>query len=181
MCETCVFVFFFSLCCLFLCVGFLQLLQTYFFFSSESWQQQQYRSPDLTGTVPRLSPRSTLEAIPSPSPSQRPKPSTERRRISIPSDQVWFAPRQRYHMKDFFFLFLLKYHMKILLRILMHMCVSMYVGSLGVEGRRVVYVTFYSTVELRKETWFFLFRGFLEEELCINDVLCTFGSGYIIF
>ncbi|CAN7050938.1 hypothetical protein IGI04_027064 [Brassica rapa subsp. trilocularis] len=55
---------------------------------SESWQQQQYRSPDLTGTVPRLSPRSTLEAIPSPSPSQRPKPSTERRRISIPSDQV---------------------------------------------------------------------------------------------
>nr|AIT52927.1 mitogen-activated protein kinase kinase kinase 5.1 [Brassica napus] len=55
---------------------------------SESWQQQQYRSPDLTGTVPRLSPRSTLEAIPSPSPSQRPNPSTERRRISIPSDQV---------------------------------------------------------------------------------------------
>ncbi|CAN6874402.1 unnamed protein product [Brassica oleracea] len=56
---------------------------------SESWQQQQYRSPDLTGTVPRLSPRSTLEAIPSPSPSsQRPKPSTERRRICIPSDQV---------------------------------------------------------------------------------------------
>lgn len=32
-----------------------------------------------------------------------------------------------------------------------HMCVSMYVGSLGVEGRRVVYVTFYSTVELREE------------------------------
>ncbi|XP_009103477.1 mitogen-activated protein kinase kinase kinase 5 isoform X1 [Brassica rapa] len=55
---------------------------------SESWQQQQYRSPDLTGTVPRLSPRSTLEAIPSPSPSQQPKPSTERRRISVPSDQV---------------------------------------------------------------------------------------------
>ncbi|CAH8316018.1 unnamed protein product [Eruca vesicaria subsp. sativa] len=58
---------------------------------SESWQQQQqqqYRSPDLTGTVPRLSPRSTLEAIPSPSPSQRPKPSTDRRRICISSDQV---------------------------------------------------------------------------------------------
>lgn len=31
------------------------------------------------------------------------------------------------------------------------MCVSMYVGSLGVEGRRVVYVTIYSTVELREE------------------------------
>lgn len=62
-----------------------------------------------------------------------------------------------------------------------HMCVSMYVGSLGVEGRRVVYVTFYSTVELREEAWFFLFRGFLEEELCINDVMCTFGFGYIIF
>ncbi|KAG2327249.1 hypothetical protein Bca4012_036248 [Brassica carinata] len=55
---------------------------------SESWQQQQYRSPDLTGTVPRLSPRSTLEAIPSPSPSQRPKPNTDRRRICITSDQV---------------------------------------------------------------------------------------------
>uniref|UniRef100_A0A1J3IAX9 mitogen-activated protein kinase kinase kinase n=1 Tax=Noccaea caerulescens TaxID=107243 RepID=A0A1J3IAX9_NOCCA len=67
---------------------------------SESWlqqqqpqqqqqQQQQYRTPDLTGTVSRLSPRSTLEAIPSPSPSQRPKPSTtDRRRICVSSDHV---------------------------------------------------------------------------------------------
>ncbi|CAF1922197.1 unnamed protein product [Brassica oleracea var. botrytis] len=45
---------------------------------SESWQQQQqqqqqHRSPDVIGTVTRLSPRSTLEAIRSPSPSQQPK------------------------------------------------------------------------------------------------------------
>ncbi|KAG2284645.1 hypothetical protein Bca52824_055865 [Brassica carinata] len=36
-------------------------------------QQQQHRSPDVIGTVTRLSPRSTLEAIRSPSPSQQPK------------------------------------------------------------------------------------------------------------
>ncbi|XP_023637062.1 mitogen-activated protein kinase kinase kinase 5 isoform X1 [Capsella rubella] len=51
-------------------------------------QQQQYRSPDLTGTVSRLSPRSTLEAIPSPSLSQRAKPSTDRRRACISSDHL---------------------------------------------------------------------------------------------
>ncbi|KAF8054146.1 hypothetical protein N665_1343s0002 [Sinapis alba] len=55
---------------------------------SESWQQQQqqYRSPELIGTVTRLSPRSTLETIRSPSPSQQPKPSTDRRRIGVFSD-----------------------------------------------------------------------------------------------
>ncbi|CAH2043141.1 unnamed protein product [Thlaspi arvense] len=69
----------------------ITLLHAYFFFSSESWQQQQqqqYRSPDLSGTVPRLSPRSTLEAIPSPSLSQRPKPSTDRRRKDLCSDHL---------------------------------------------------------------------------------------------
>ncbi|ESQ42247.1 hypothetical protein EUTSA_v10015359mg [Eutrema salsugineum] len=57
---------------------------------SESWQQQQkqYRSPDITGTMSRLSPRSTLEDIPSPSPSQQPKPSTDRRRMYVSSDLV---------------------------------------------------------------------------------------------
>ncbi|CAN8264107.1 unnamed protein product [Cochlearia groenlandica] len=63
---------------------------------SESWPQQQQqqqqqqqhqqnRTQEVTGTMPRLSPRSTLEAIPSPSLSQRPKPSTDRRRICVPS------------------------------------------------------------------------------------------------
>nr|VDC93481.1 unnamed protein product [Brassica rapa] len=58
---------------------------------SESWQQQQqqqHRSPDVIGTVTRLSPRSTLEAIRSPSPSQQPKASTDRRRIGVSSDHI---------------------------------------------------------------------------------------------
>ncbi|KAJ0234361.1 Mitogen-activated protein kinase kinase kinase 5 [Hirschfeldia incana] len=57
---------------------------------SESWQQQQqqHRSPELIGTVTRLSPRSTLEVIRSPSPSQQPKPSTDRRRIGATSDHI---------------------------------------------------------------------------------------------
>lgn len=49
--------------------------------SGQQQQQQQYRSPDLTGTVNRLSPRSTLEAIPSPCPSQRPKPKIGRAHV----------------------------------------------------------------------------------------------------
>jgi serine/threonine protein kinase len=57
--------------------------------SGQQQQQQQYRSPDLTGTVNRLSPRSTLEAIPSPCPSQRPKPSSsDRRRTGVTSDHL---------------------------------------------------------------------------------------------
>ncbi|KAL1196553.1 Mitogen-activated protein kinase kinase kinase 5 [Cardamine amara subsp. amara] len=56
--------------------------------SGQQQQQQQLRSPDLNGTVPRLSPRSTLEAIPSPSPSQRPKLSSDRRRICVASDHL---------------------------------------------------------------------------------------------
>ncbi|CAN7126019.1 unnamed protein product [Brassica rapa subsp. narinosa] len=54
---------------------------------SESWQQQ-HRSPDVIGTVTRLSRRSTLEAIRSPSPSQQPKASTDRRRIGVSSDHI---------------------------------------------------------------------------------------------
>lgn len=62
-----------------------------------------------------------------------------------------------------------------------HMYVSMYVGTLefGVEGRKVVYVTFNSTVELREEPLTlsfpsFSFRGFSEEEL--SSVHLVLGS-----
>ncbi|XP_010484579.1 PREDICTED: mitogen-activated protein kinase kinase kinase YODA isoform X1 [Camelina sativa] len=56
--------------------------------SGQQQQQQQYRSPELTGMVSRLSPRSTLEAIPSPSLSQRAKPSSDRRRTCVTSDHL---------------------------------------------------------------------------------------------